>query len=47
MTKSLNRMALAMLLCFVIGRWHQFAKSGFKRDPMDAWPVQWPYLRPR
>lgn len=24
-----------MLLCFVIGRWHQFAKSGFKRKPME------------
>ncbi len=24
-----------LLLCFVIGRWHQFAKSGFKRKPMD------------
>lgn len=36
-----------LLLCFVIGRWHQFAKSGFKRDPMEAWSIQWPYLRPR
>jgi len=24
-----------MLLCFVIGRWHQFANSGFKRKPME------------
>lgn len=24
-----------LLLCFVIGRWHQFAKSGFKRKPME------------
>jgi TetR/AcrR family transcriptional regulator len=23
------------LLCYVIGRWHQFAKSGFKRKPME------------
>jgi TetR/AcrR family transcriptional regulator len=22
-----------LLICFVIGRWHQFAKSGFKRKP--------------
>lgn len=36
-----------LLLCFVIGRWHQFAKSGFKRDPMEAWSIQWPHLRPR
>ncbi len=24
-----------LLLCFVIGRWHQFAQSGFKRKPME------------
>jgi TetR/AcrR family transcriptional regulator len=24
-----------MILCFVIGRWHLFAKSGFKRKPME------------
>lgn len=24
-----------LLLCFVIGRWHQFGKSGFKRKPME------------
>ncbi len=24
-----------LLICFVIGRWHQFAKSGFKRKPME------------
>lgn len=30
-----------LLLDVVIGRWHQFAKSGFKRDPMAAWPEQW------
>ena len=24
-----------MLLCFIIGRWHQFANSGFKRKPME------------
>lgn len=24
-----------LMLCFVIGRWHQFAKSGFKRKPME------------
>ena len=22
-----------LMLCFVVGRWHQFAKSGFKRSP--------------
>ena len=35
-----------LILCFVVGRWHQFAKSGFKRDPTDAWAQQWPRLRP-
>lgn len=24
-----------LMLCFIIGRWHQFAKSGFKRKPME------------
>jgi len=30
-----------LLLDLVIGRWHQFAKSGFKRDPLEAWPEHW------
>ena len=29
-----------LLVCCVIGRWQQFAKSGFTRDPMAQWPVQ-------
>jgi TetR/AcrR family transcriptional regulator len=29
-----------LLLCYVIGRWQQFAKSGFARDPVAQWPVQ-------
>src|SRR6186713_1758537 len=29
------------VIAFVIGRWHQFAKSGFKRPPMDGWAQQW------
>ncbi len=24
-----------LLICYVIGRWHQFAKSGFKRKPSE------------
>jgi TetR/AcrR family transcriptional regulator len=24
-----------LLICYVIGRWHQFAKSGFKRNPTN------------
>jgi TetR/AcrR family transcriptional regulator len=33
-----------LMIAFVIGRWHQYAKSGFKRDPTDFWPAQWPAL---
>jgi TetR/AcrR family transcriptional regulator len=33
-----------LLLAYVVGRWHQFAKSGFKRDPTDLWAAQWPAL---
>ena len=29
-----------VLLCYVIGRWQQFGKSGFTRDPMAQWPAQ-------
>lgn len=29
-----------LLLCYVIGRWQQFAKSGFARDPMAQWAAQ-------
>ncbi len=36
-----------LLMCFVAGRWHQFAKSGFKRDPKEYWAAQWPLLLPR
>jgi TetR/AcrR family transcriptional regulator len=30
-----------LAMSFVIGRWHQFAKSGFKRDPAEMWGRQW------
>ncbi len=33
-----------LMMSFVVGRWHQFAKSGFKRDPMEYWAAQWPAL---
>lgn len=33
-----------LLLSFVTGRWHQFAKSGFKRDPVELWSKQWRQL---
>jgi len=28
------------IMAFVIGRWHQFAKSGFTRDPSQYWAEQ-------
>jgi len=37
--------ALANLLrCYVVGRWEQYARSGFKREPLGQWPMQWPML---
>ncbi len=33
-----------VLVCYVIGRWQQFGKSGFTRDPMAQWPQQWALL---
>ena len=33
-----------VLLCYVIGRWQEFGKSGFTRDPMAQWPQQWAIL---
>ena len=36
--------AANMLTCYVVGRWNQFAKSGFVRDPMAQWASQWPML---
>ena len=33
-----------LLLSYVIGRWQQFGKSGFIKDPMAQWPQQWPLL---
>ena len=29
------------VMAFVVGRWHQFAKSGFKRAPMDNLAQSW------
>ncbi len=29
-----------LMMSFVVGRWHQFAKSGFKREPMEFWSAQ-------
>ncbi len=33
-----------LIMSCVSGRWQQFAKSGFKRDPMQYWPDQWRVL---
>jgi TetR/AcrR family transcriptional regulator len=30
-----------LYLAQVVGRWHQFAKSGFERDPVSDWPLLW------
>jgi TetR/AcrR family transcriptional regulator len=30
-----------LILSYVTGRWHQFAKSGFRRDPVELWNQQW------
>lgn len=30
-----------LMLCFVVGRWHQYVKSGFKRLPMEYWGAQY------
>ncbi len=29
-----------LMLSFIVGRWHQFAKSGFKRLPLDQFDTQ-------
>ena len=33
-----------VLLCYVIGRWQMFGKSGYTRDPMAQWAQQWAIL---
>jgi TetR/AcrR family transcriptional regulator len=34
-----------LLVCFVLGRWQQFGKSGYTRDPLAGWPQQWALLK--
>ena len=37
--------ALANLLrCYTVGRWEQYARSAFTREPAAQWPQQWPML---
>ena len=33
-----------LMLAYITGRWHQFAKSGFKRLPTELWQKQGPML---
>jgi TetR/AcrR family transcriptional regulator len=33
-----------LMLAYIIGRWHQYAKSGFKRLPTEQWQKQGPML---
>ncbi|HKO86904.1 MAG TPA: nucleoid occlusion factor SlmA [Burkholderiales bacterium] len=33
-----------LMLSFAVGRWHQYAKSGFKRKPAELFEKQWPLL---
>lgn len=35
----------AILVNYIIGRWHRFAKSGFRNDPMEQWPQHWLLLQ--
>jgi TetR/AcrR family transcriptional regulator len=33
-----------LVISWVNGRWHQYAKSGFRRDPTENWALQWKQL---
>jgi TetR/AcrR family transcriptional regulator len=33
-----------VLIAYVVGRWHLFAKTGFKRSPQDGWALQRKFL---
>lgn len=44
-TKVDANIAANMLLCIVIGKWQQFAKSGFKRPPNADFAGLWLVLR--
>lgn len=36
--------AANILRCYIVGRWEQFARSGFTRLPTANWAQQWPLL---
>src|SRR6267154_808446 len=33
-----------LMLCYLLGRWQLYAKSGFTRTPSELWEKQWPLL---
>ena len=33
-----------VLICYVTGRWHQYAKSGFKKNPVEGFEKQLPLM---
>ncbi len=35
-----------LLMCYITGCWHQFVKSGFRRDPLEYWRTQRQVLLP-
>ena len=37
----------SLLMCFVIGSWHLFVKSEFRRAPIDNWHLQRETLLPQ
>lgn len=34
-----------IMMCYVVGRWHQFVRSGFRRKPLEYWEAQRRELR--
>jgi len=36
--------AANLCVCYVMGRWNLYVKSGFTREPMAQWAQQWPLL---
>lgn len=34
----------SLLRCYAVGSWEQYARSGFRREPLAQWPQQWPML---
>jgi len=38
--KIMPEMQANLMMCYVIGHWHQYVKSGFKRKPMEFAQIQ-------